>query len=142
MNQQKQGWQYQAVDISTGVADADPHRLIQMLYDGALKSIAIAKGCIERKDVEAKGVAIGKAIGLVGGLRDSLNHDIVDGGLADNLSALYEYVSNCLLKANASDDQESLESARMVLHELKAGWDGIRAEATSNAPTKAATVLS
>lgn len=126
---QKQGWQYKAVDVSTGVSDADPHRLIQMLYEGALDSIAVAKGCIERRETEAKGLAIGKAIGLVGGLRDSLNHEIVDGGLADNLSALYEYVSNCLLKASAEDNKAPLESAREILSELKSGWDGIRADA-------------
>jgi len=128
MTMQKQGWQYSAVDINTGVVDADPHRLIQMLYDGALQSMAIARGCIERKDTEAKGMAIGKAIGLVGGLSDSLNRDIVDGGLADNLSALYEYVTQCLIQANTNDDIEILETARAVLNELKAGWDGIRAE--------------
>lgn len=121
--------QYKDINVSTGVEGADPHRLIQMLYDGALNSIAVAKGCIDRKDAEAKGLAIGKAIGLVGGLRDSLDHNIVDGGLAANLASLYEYVSNCLLKANAEDNNEVLESAREVLFELKAGWDAIRDDA-------------
>ncbi len=137
MNAQKMGWQYQAVDIATSVDDADPHRLIQMLYEGALNSIAIARGCIERNDVEEKGMAIGKAIGLVGGLRDSLNHDIVDGGLADNLAALYEYVSNNLLQANAADDLELLDNARNVLAELKSGWDAIREQATTSASSTA-----
>lgn len=131
MNHQKLGWQYQVVDISTGVADADPHRLIQMLYEGVLKNIAVARGCIERNELEEKGLALGKAIGLIGGLRDSLNHDIVDGGLADNLSALYEYSSDCLLKANVDDDLQALDSAKQVLSELKTGWDGIREQAVS-----------
>lgn len=128
MNQHKPGWQYQAVDISTGVVDADPHKLIQILYDAALDSIAVARGCFERSDLEGRGLAIGKALGLVGGLRDSLNHEIVDGGLADNLAALYEYVTSRLAMANAEGDVACLDQARAVLFELKQGWDGIREE--------------
>ena len=131
MNQQRPGWQYQAVDISTCVEDADPHRLIQMLYEAALNSIAVASGCLERGDSEGKGLAIGKAVGLVGGLMDSLNHDIVDGGLASNLSALYEYTTEQLTLANIDNDVARLDRAREVLVPLKEGWDGIRAESKS-----------
>ena len=128
MKTQKPGWQYQAVDINTGVIDADPHKLIQILYAAAIDSIAVARGCIDRSDTEGRGLAIGKAIGLVGGLSDSLNHDIVDGGIADNLAALYDYVTRELAIANVNSDPASLDRAREVLIPLQDAWNGIRSE--------------
>ena len=140
MNQQKPGWQYQAVDVNTSVVDADPHRLIQMLYEGALDCIAVARGCFEREDIEGKGLAIGKAVGIVGGLMDSLNHDLVDGGLAENLRNLYEFVTRQLTLANADNDVRHLDAARNVLLELKQGWDGIREESKQYITDTAAAV--
>ena len=120
--------QYQQINAQTGVVDADPHRLIQMLYAGALDQIAIAKGCMERGDVEGKGVAIGKAIGIVGGLRDSLNSE-VESMVGDNLAALYDFATQRLAQANATNSSSALDEVSRVLRELQAGWNSIRDDA-------------
>ncbi|SJM96221.1 B-type flagellar protein FliS (fragment) [Crenothrix polyspora] len=36
--------QYQQVSVHSGIMDASPHRLVQMLMEGALEKIALAKG--------------------------------------------------------------------------------------------------
>lgn len=70
---------YTKVGVETGVAAADPHRLILMLFDGALVAITQANAAIVRKDIPAKGAAILKAIAIVdGGLKASL--DVKAGG--------------------------------------------------------------
>ena len=120
--------QYQQINAQTGVVDADPHRLIQMLYAGALDQIAIAKGCMERGDVEGKGAAIGKAIGIVGGLRDSLN-DSIESMVGDNLAALYDFSTQRLAQANATNNTAALDDVSRVLRELQAGWNSIRDDA-------------
>mgnify|MGYP000395101820 FL=1 len=33
---------------------ASPHRIIQMLMDGAISKISAAKGCLKRNDVQGK----------------------------------------------------------------------------------------
>lgn len=127
MNKKGAG-QYLDINAQTGVIDADPHRLIQMLYAGAIDRIAVAKGCMQRDDIAGKGAAISKAIGIVGGLRDSVNTDMADKSLPDNLSSLYEYVTQRLTDANIKNDAAGLDEATNILKELQAGWNDIRAE--------------
>lgn len=129
MNKSRAGQQYQTINAQTGVVDADPHRLIQMLYTGVLEQISVAKGCMQRDDLAGKGHAIGKAISIVGGLRDSVNPDAGDTALTDNLSALYEFATRRLSEANTNNDESGLDEAADVLRQLQAGWNDIRSEA-------------
>ncbi len=124
--------QYQQVSTQTGVAYASPHRLIQMLMEGAFERIATAKGCIQRHDIPGKGEQIGKAIDIVGGLRDGLNLD-AGGELAANLDALYDFMQRRLLEANLRSDIAILDEVADLLRPVKEGWDAI-----GNSPEAAA----
>ena len=62
--------QYQQVSTQSQLAEASPHRLIQMLFEGALDRLAQAQGALARGQVAEKGLLIGKVIGIVGGLRE------------------------------------------------------------------------
>ena len=118
--------QYTQINTETGVVDADPHRLVQMLFSGVLENISVARGCLQRQDMAGKGEAIGKAISILGGLSSSLNHDINEAGIAANLAALYEFATNRLTEANIHNDMAGLDESEKVLKELQAGWNGIR----------------
>ncbi len=121
---------YQEVGVHSGVAYADPHRLVQMLFDGALERIAQARGAIERGDVAWKGDRIGKAIAIVAGLRESLDEES-GGEIAANLRALYDYLERRLFDANLHSDAAALAEAAALLKEIKSGWDAIRDAAVS-----------
>lgn len=126
---------YNKVGLESGVTAADPHKLISMLYQGALLAIANAKNGILRKDIPAKGKAISHAILIVdSGLNASLNKE-VGGDLALNLSALYEYMSNRLLYANLNNNIEALDEVAELLGGLKEAWESIRQPAAAVAPT-------
>lgn len=116
--------QYQQVNTQSGVAYASPHRLIQMLMEGALERIAVAKGCIQRQDIAAKGEQIGKAIDIIGGLRDGLNME-AGGEIAANLDALYDYLQRQLLQANLHSDLAILDEVADLLRPIKEAWDAI-----------------
>jgi flagellar secretion chaperone FliS len=116
--------QYQNVNTQAEVLDASPHRLIQMLMEGGLTRIAQARGAMERAQISLKGELIGKAIGIIGGLRDGL--DLSQGGeLASNLDSLYQYMVARLVQANAQNDVALLEEVADLLREVKTGWDAI-----------------
>lgn len=117
---------YKNVGIDTGVTSADPHKLISMLYQGALLAIANAKNSILRRDIPARGKAISHAIKIINdGLSLSLDKE-VGGDLALNLSALYEYMTHRLLFANINSDMEALDEVARLLGELKEAWESIR----------------
>lgn len=113
---------YARVGVETGVASADPHRLILMLFDGVLAALAQARNAIMRKDIAAKGAAIAKSIAIIdGGLKASL--DVKAGGvLAERLSGLYDYMLQRLLIANLRGDSEILDEVSRLLNELRGAW--------------------
>lgn len=116
--------QYRKVGVHAGIADASPHRLIQMLLEGALDKIHVAKGHMSRGEAAAKGKHISWAISIVDGLRSSL--DLKAGGeLAENLDALYDYMNRRLLEANLRNDVSLLDEVSNLLLEIKQGWDAI-----------------
>ncbi|MGO1500033.1 MAG: flagellar export chaperone FliS [Marinobacter sp.] len=119
---------YQRVNTQTSITDADPHRLIQLLYNGALERINMAKARMQAKDYEGKGKLITKAIEIVGGLRSFLDFE-KGGDLATRLESLYEYMERTLFEANARNDVAKLDEVADLLRSIKSGWDGIREEA-------------
>ncbi len=120
--------QYQQVGVKAQVTEADPHRLIQMLMQGGLDRIAQAKGAMERDAFAEKGVLIGKAINIIGGLRDALDKSI-GGELAENLDRLYEYMTMRLFEASRHNDIDKLNEVGRLLCEIKVAWDQIAPKA-------------
>ncbi len=116
--------QYQQVGVRGGVDVATPHRLIQMLLEGALDKISIARGHMQRDEIAAKGRHVSWAISIIEGLRGSLDLD-AGGDLARNLDALYGYMKDRLLHANLRNDIEALDEVAELLSTVKEGWDGI-----------------
>ncbi|MCK9201676.1 MAG: flagellar export chaperone FliS [Gallionella sp.] len=122
---------YTNVGVESNVIAADPHRLISMLYQGALQAIANAKNAIQRKDIPAKCSAISKALLIIDeGLNASLDKK-VGGELAGNLSSLYNYMCSRLAQANLKNDIAALDEVSTLLADLKGAWDNIRPPAAS-----------
>ena len=116
---------YAKVGLETGVIAASPHKLIVMLFEGAIVAINAAGTHMKAGAFEEKGKAITKAILIVDeGMRASL--DKKNGGeIAANLDALYGYIIQCLLRANLRNDQALLDESLGLLTDLKASWEAI-----------------
>jgi flagellar protein FliS len=116
--------QYNQVGARSAEMETSPHRLVQMLLEGALDKIAIAKGHIERGNVGEKGRYVSWAISIVGGLRVSLDKS-AGGEIAENLDRLYDYMEQRLLQANIESSVAKLDEVARLLLEIKSGWDRI-----------------
>lgn len=116
---------YAKVGMETGVSFADSHKLILMLYEGAIMAISNAILHMERNDIGRKGASISHAISIIdSGLKASL--DLESGGeIARNLLTLYEYMSHRLLLANLNNDKAGLEEVSKLLTDLKGAWEEI-----------------
>ncbi|WP_245573396.1 flagellar export chaperone FliS [Marinimicrobium agarilyticum] len=120
---------YSSMKVQSSAMDASPHRLIQMLFEGALERIAQAKGAMQQGQIARKGELIQKAINIVDGLQGSLKDKKEDGELADELNELYDYIIRALTEANYKNSTERLDECGRLLGELKSAWDSIAAEA-------------
>lgn len=133
---------YAKVGIESGVNGADPHKLITMLFQGALLAIANAKNAMLRKDFKAKGEAISKAMLIIDeGLKASLDKK-VGGELALSLDQLYDYSLSRLFAANINNDAQILDEVSRLLGELKGAWDAIRQTALTNTPVQSQPLTS
>ena len=55
---------YGQMAASTRATTADPHGLIEMLFDAIDEQIAVAMGALETHETERRGKAVKKAVGL------------------------------------------------------------------------------
>ncbi len=122
---------YKRVGVDSSVAAADPHRLVLMLFDGALEAIRQAEAHIAAGRIAEKGQALGKAVRIVEeGLKASLDRD-AGGALAQRLAALYEYATMRLLQANLRNDHAALTEVACLLGGLRDAWASIGAARTT-----------
>jgi flagellar protein FliS len=129
---------YNKAGLATEVLSADPHKLVAMLFDGAMLAIARAREETLTKQTEAKGASISKAIAIIGeGLNASLDRK-VGGKLAEDLSALYTYMVKRLVDANIQNDVAVLDEVARLLGELKGAWDTIRPQVVGSSGPKPA----
>lgn len=124
---------YRQVGISTQVDNASSHRLVAMLYDGLLESLAEARGAINNKDIEAKCRALSRASRIVDeGLKGGLNLE-AGGAMSQSLHALYTYVANRILHANLRSDGAAVEECSKLIAPLRDAWNQIGAQVAAPA---------
>jgi flagellar protein FliS len=122
---------YSKISVDVGVTTADPHELVSMLFNGAIKSISEARLHMQNKEIAARGKALSKAISIIDeGLKISLD-DKLGGELAQNLKALYEYMCHRLLTASIKNEIAPLDEVIGLLNELSEAWSSIKPAATA-----------
>ena len=131
---------YSQIGVETGVADANPHGLILMLYDGAKQAIAEAGTHLAAGRIADKGRAMSRAIAIIDeGLKGCL--DPSSGDIAAQLSQLYDYMCRRLLLASLKNDRAGLDEVSSLLDELRGAWAKIDPNAASAALPAASKIL-
>lgn len=115
---------YKKDSLKSDLAAADPHRIIQLLLQGALERLALGKGCIERGDWEGKSAALTRAIEIVNALRDALDRD-ANPELVDNLASLYDYMVVRINEASVKKDISMIDEVIELILQIKSAWDQI-----------------
>ncbi len=130
---------YQQVGVESQLANASPHALVAMLFEGFMEALAQARGAIRSGDAAAKGMAIGRAVRILEeGLRAGL--DVRAGGsLARDLGDLYAYVTHRLTLANLRNDEAAVAECQRLMQPLRDAWLAIGATASSSAPNPTQT---
>ncbi len=119
---------YKRVSVETGVDQANPHQLVNMLFEALLQHIGSARAALNRGDIATKGQEIVKAVRILDeGLKPALN--LAQGGdLAANLNGLYGYCVLRLTQANLHNDNAALAEVIKVIEPLAQAWKQIGTE--------------
>jgi len=128
---------YSKLGLETDVVGADPHRLVLILFDGALLAIQRAKGLMAARRIPEKCQALSQAIRIVdSGLCASVDPSHAPE-FAARLISLYKYIIMRLLHANMRNDVKAMDEAANLLSGLRGAWVKI-----ALAPTASQTVES
>jgi flagellar protein FliS len=112
---------YRQTGVVSRALEANPHQLIAQLLGGTLERIRLARALIVRGERARKAEAIRSAAAIVDGLRMSLDRSN-GGAIAERLDALYEYIGQRLLEANATDDVARLDECERLLGTIDSAW--------------------
>ncbi len=109
--------------LENEVMNANPGKLILMLYDGAINFLRRLDKVDYAKECETKTYNINKAFAIISELQMTLKMEYKE--IADPLYALYSFMQKLLLEANLNNKPENVAEVIKLLQGLREGWGEI-----------------
>lgn len=108
---------------------ASPHRLITMLYDGAIRFMNQSIANVQAQDIEATNLSLNRAQDILTELIACLNFE-QGKEIAANLNDIYRYTIDLLIQANIQKKVEPIEEAITIIKDIREAWQAISREVT------------
>ncbi len=115
---------YGAVDKTSRIAAANPHELVEILFEQLMLRLDRAVRCAERGDVAAMLQSRARASDILNALEESLDFER-GGEIATALAIVYREASNRINDAHGADAGPMLQSARDIVAEIASAWSEI-----------------
>ena len=125
----------------TGISTASQGKLVVLLYEGAVKQLALASslfepdGTMKAKNIEAYGKAVSKAQAIISELEVSL--DMEKGGeISKNLMSLYVFFNEQLMSATINREKSKIDTVHKMVKDLCESWQKIASTVNAPKPTE------
>jgi flagellar protein FliS len=113
--------------LQAEVLSADPVKLVQLLYRGAIDAVVTARRHLAAGEIRQRSKSITKAWEILLELIRSLDHSH-GGDLSKNLASLYTYMQKRLMEANSQQSDRQLQEVETLLTTLLDGWQQVTAQ--------------
>lgn len=123
---------------ANSVLTASPGQLVLMLYDGALRSLALTREAFGQPADDMTRIAVInkqliKAQAIITELQGTLNHE-AGGEFSRQMESLYEYYNRRLIEANLRKRVEPVIEVERLLTEVRNGWAEMLSKRDTSAP--------
>jgi flagellar protein FliS len=123
---------------NNAVLTASPGQLVLMLYDGALRSLSLAREAFDRPPEDARryeviNAQLLKAQAILQELQSTLNHE-AGGEFSRNLDRLYDYYIRRLMEANLRKQAAPVIEVERLLRDVRDAWAEMLRRGGSTAP--------
>ena len=124
---------------SNAVLTASPGQLVLMLFDGALKAMALAREAFAQPEGDARRIEtinhqLQKAQNILHELQNGLNME-AGGDFAQTLNRLYDYHTRRLFEANLRKDIAPVIEVEGLVGSLRDAWSEMLSKQETHAAT-------
>jgi flagellar protein FliS len=107
--------------VENEVLNASPERLVQILYELAIKSLSAARDCLREKNIPERVRYVNKTFAVLAELQSGLDFE-AGGEIAANYGRIYDYCQRRLIEANTMQSDEILAEIQSLFADLNEAW--------------------
>lgn len=112
---------YKSMSTEQGLT---PYQAVQVLLDGAMEYTSAALVAQQENNPAGRGEAVDTTLSIIGLLQDSLDREL-GGELAQNLDALYDYMTRRLAHVALDKTAGTLEEIQALVVKIRDAWADI-----------------
>lgn len=97
-----------------------PQEITKLLYEACINNLEESKVAILEKNFGKANDRLQKANDIIERLGRGINYEA--GLIADQLEVIYNYLSDCLIKANTYKDLSKIDEVQTIIADLSIAW--------------------
>jgi flagellar protein FliS len=117
---------YRQIDIAGRTADADPHRLVALLYEEGVGALRAAAWAAEKGKPAVKSERVSRATAVMFALESGLDFER-GGEISRTLATFYHGLRQQIIHASVGHDPAPFRNAADSLAEIASAWQTVRA---------------